>query len=261
MSTEQPCLYVGHTEHQRLRPQVHRLRYNLFQIACPVDRLHEMARDLKLLSIDRFNLFSVTRADHGPPGDEPLEQRLRALIVRQGAPSPARIVMVTMPRLLGYAFNPLTLFYAYDENDRLETLIYEVNNTFGERHHYVLPAKADARGAIRQDCPKDFYVSPFLAMNLHYRFRLKAPGERLFLVVQDHDAEGLLLTATLSAERTALTDSALLKLFIALPLMTLKVIAAIHWEALRLWLKRVPIHRHTPQVAPLSLSAQGTKHP
>ena len=237
-------LFVGDVAHQRLRPKFHKLNYKIFWLCLPLGESD--APRTRLLSRERFNLFSFYQKDYGPAGEGPLLDRIQRLLTRHAKPKAARILCFSMPRILGYVFNPITLFLCRDTEGKLTTVIYEVTNTFRERHHYVLDVTPGTEGHVQQACRKALYVSPFLDMNLSYRFFLKALDERLFLAIQDRDAEGVILSATFAAERQPLGDAKLLSLFLSLPVMTLKVMVGIHWEALKLWWKGVPVHAHHP---------------
>lgn len=238
-------LQVGSVAHRRFRPKPHHLRYRLFLLDLDLDALTTLQS--RVFSIDRFNLFSLRLADYGT-GDAPtLKARVLALLADTGrADAVARVRLITMPRVLGYAFNPLTVYICETAAGDAVAVVYEVSNTFGERHSYVIAAEPDADGTIRQHCPKRFFVSPFLPMDLAYDFRLRTTADGFQLAIRDSDASGTVLTATLATKRHPLTDQELVKLFLRLPLMTLKVIGGIHWEALRLWLKGVPLHDRPP---------------
>jgi DUF1365 family protein len=268
------ALYSGAVVHQRMRPKRHRLRYRVFSLLLDLDELPALSRRLRLLSLNRFNLFSIHLADHG--AGEP--QGPRAHVERQlqaaGLPTGGAIRLLTMPRILGYAFNPISVYYCYAPAadraaagaERLQALLYEVNNTFGQRHSYFVqvpqPQDADdgqAQDTIHQQCSKRLYVSPFLGMEMHYRFRMLPPGERLSVGVQACDGEGTVLAAALQARRRPLTDATLLAAFFTHPLLTLKVVGAIHWEALRLWLKGVRLQpRPAPPPHPVTIVS---RHP
>jgi DUF1365 family protein len=248
------ALYVGHVMHQRLRPARHRLRYGVFSMLFDLDELPALHRRLRLFSLGRFNLFSLRLSDFGA-GDAAgprahVEQHLQAA----GLPTGGPIRLLAMPRILGYAFNPLTVYFCHAADGRLGAILYEVNNTFGERHSYLagVGPRAHEREVIEQRCDKCFHVSPFLGLDMHYRFRVLPPDladERLSVGVTAHDAEGPVLVARLDAQARELTDRALLRAFFTHPLLTLKVVAGIHWEALRLLFKRVPVHDHPQRPA------------
>lgn len=244
------ALYAGHVMHQRLRPLRHSLRYRVFSLLVDLDELPALAARLRLFSLDRFNLFSIHRRDHGagdPDGPRAhVERQLRAA----GLPVGGRIRLLAMPRILGYAFNPLAVYFCHAPDGTLQAILYEVNNTFGERHSYLLPTGPEQDTHwIEQRCDKRMHVSPFLPLDMHYRFRVRPPAEQLSIGVQTHDAQGPVLLARLDACRRPLTDGALLRAFCTHPLLTLKVIGAIHWEALKLWLKGARLHPRPPAPA------------
>jgi DUF1365 family protein len=245
------ALYRGSVMHVRLAPVRHRLRYRVFTLLIDLDELPALAQGLRWLSHNRFNLMSLHDRDHGDPltgGARPGEG-LRAWAERTLgaagiAPPRGRIELLCFPRILGYVFNPLSLWLCRDPEERLRAVIYEVHNTFGGRHAYALPVAAGQdEGGLAQRCGKEFYVSPFIPMNAQYSFRLKAPAEAFSLLIRERGEAGEILRATISGRRRALTDGELLRAFAAHPLMTLKVIAAIHWHALRLWRKGARFHR------------------
>jgi DUF1365 family protein len=230
--------------HRRLRPRIHVLRYGIVSLLFDPEELPALDRRLRLFSRGRFSLFSIRTQDFGDgSGDLPgFAARIAAQAGLEFVPGPVRIL--AMPRMLGFAFNPLVTWFLHDRAGALRAILYEVNNTFGERHHYLLPVTEVAAGPIRQDCAKAFHVSPFLPMDLDYAFRVVPPGERLAVAIEVADAAGPLLSAVHTARRRKLTDPALARAFAAFPLVTLKVVAAILWEAAKLWVKRVPVHRH-----------------
>lgn len=245
------AIYRGNVMHARMAPVQHRFRYRVFTVLIDLDELPALARSLRWLSHNRFNLMSLHDRDHGNrPADgsaqsEPLRVWAERTLCAAGiTPPQGRVELLCFPRLLGYVFNPLSLWLCRDGDDRLKAVIYEVHNTFGGRHAYALPVAAGQdEGAIAQRCGKEFYVSPFIAMDAQYSFRLRAPDESFSLLIRERDEAGEMLRATLSGRRRPLTDRELLKAFAAHPLMTVKVIAAIHWHALRLWRKGVRFHR------------------
>lgn len=258
--SERSGLYRGLVTHRRLRPRAHRLAYRSFWLLLDLDEIDGLAARLKLFSRNRFNLMAFHDADHGEPGDvRPLRRQIEARLAQAGvAADIGAIRLLTLPRVLGYVFNPLSVYYCHRRDGGLAAVVYEVNNTFGDRHVYVLPVAArDAGpGRIRQQCDKALYVSPFLGMDMAYSFSGGAPGETLTLAISASDDEGPVLLAALAARRQPLTDRTILATALALPFATLQVIAAIHWEALKLWLKGVPLvpRRHKPALSPSSAS-------
>lgn len=254
------ALYAGTVMHRRLRPRDHRLRYRVFSLLLDLDELDALHRRLKLLSVNRRNLFSFREADHGDASAPRLRAQVDGWMRRAGLPAAGRVRLLTMPRLLGYAFNPLSVYFCDAPGGALQALVYEVTSTFGERHHYVIPVTpqqardAAAGAAIHQSCAKHMHVSPFIGMAVQYRFTIRPPAEggdaRLQVGVDVHDAQGPLLLATHVARRRPLTDARLLLALLAHPLLTFKVIAAIHWEALLLWGKRVPLQPRPPRAEP-----------
>jgi DUF1365 family protein len=230
-----PGLYLGRVMHRRLKNPPHRFDYASFWLALDLDDFPRLA----LLSRDRFNLFSLHARDHadGAPGD--LRRKIAAKA--EGIDVSGRMILLTMPRLLGFVFNPLSVYVCHDAQGRLSAFVWEVSNTFGARHTYVIAAEPGS--VVRQSAPKRLHVSPFLDMGLSYQFRVEARGDELRLGIIDRDADGPVLAAALTAARRDLTDSALLRLAARAPWATLKVFAAIHWEALRLWWKGAKFRR------------------
>ena len=240
------ALYRGNVMHRRLRPRRHRLAYKLAMVLLDLDELDALDRRLRLFSLDRFNLFSLRPRDYGDGSAVPLRDQVAARLEQAGIRAAGlKVSLLTMPRMLGFAFNPISLYFCVCADGRLAAVLYEVNNTFGQRHTYLLEVSEKSGPLINQASPKRLHVSPFMAMDQHYAFRLLPPAERLALAITSRDADGPLLSAVLDMRREPLSDAALLRTFAAMPLMTFKVVAGIGWEALKLWLKRVPVH-HLP---------------
>ncbi|MEM6487552.1 MAG: DUF1365 domain-containing protein [Pseudomonadota bacterium] len=242
----EPCLYVGHVMHRRLRPFVHGFRYRVFALLLDIDRIEESCARLRLLALDRFGLLGFHRRDHGARDGSALRPWVEARLAEQGLARPAQIWLLSFPRILGYVFNPLSVYWCTDAAGRLQAVVYEVKNTFGDQHPYVMAAATGEDGAARHEQDKRFFVSPFLDMGQRYRFTVHLPGRRLSIRIrQGHAGEGPSddwLIATQHGMRRPLSDAALLRAWAAHPLMTLKVMVAIHWQALRLWLKGARFH-------------------
>jgi DUF1365 family protein len=238
-------LYVGRTVHSRREPRPHRFTYQVFQLLIDIDRVDEALKPLTVLRHGRTGLFSFAERDHGARDGGSLRAWVERTLGEAGLAATARTIrLLCFPRVLGFVFNPISIFFIHGQDGRLEAVIYEVNNTFGQTHAYVVPASGGTEE--HQAADKRLYVSPFYRVEGGYRFRLNPPGERLTLVINKHVADKPDFTASLTAKREPLTDRRLLALFFAMPLMTLGVVVAIHWEAFRLWLKGAPFGARPP---------------
>ena len=236
------ALYAGRVVHARLRPKRHKLSYRVFCVLLDLDEIDVLSRRLKLFAHNSAAVFSFHDRDHGDGGGDLrawVDAQLGAAGVTLAAP---KITMLCYPRILGYVFNPLTVWFCH-EGDVLRAILYEVHNTFGERRTYVIRVTPGAN-AIEQSCSKELYVSPFVPMACAYKFHIQPPDEKVVVAIDETDPQGLLLKASFAGTRQPLTDASLLRALFAYPLMTLKVTAAIHWEALKLWTKGVPVFRH-----------------
>lgn len=237
------ALYKGVVMHHRFTPKRHRFVYRVFSICLNLDELDNLHKRTRLFSVNRFNLFSFHEKDHGE-GNGSLRKQITQLLTDRGCQTAtAHIKLLCYPRVLGYTFNPLSVYFCYNADGLLEVILYEVSNTFGQRHTYLLPANLDNTGHVRHKCDKKMYVSPFMPMDTDYSFRIQPPGHRVAVNIRqsDHITGKAILNATFGGKRSELSDKGLLKAFLAYPLMTVKVITAIHWEALRLWRKKVKI--------------------
>ncbi len=244
------ALYAGKVFHARLRPRKHKLVYRVFSLLIDLDQVEALSRSLKLFGHNRGALYSFHDKDHGD-GKGNLRGWVGAQLGAAGIGLQApTIEVLCYPRIFGYVFNPLTVYFCAD-GGTLKAILYEVHNTFGERRTYVIPV-AEGADAVEQTCAKELYVSPFVPMDCVYQFHIEPPAEKVLLRIDETDGEGLLLRASFAGARRPLTDGALLKALFAYPLMTLKVTAAIHWEALKLWLKGVPLIRHQKAVAKIA---------
>ncbi|WP_297514622.1 DUF1365 domain-containing protein [uncultured Caulobacter sp.] len=236
--TLRSALYAGHVVHDRARPKRHRLRYRVFMLLLDLDEVDVLDRRLKRFSRDRWNLVGFSERDHLDAPATSLKDEVLAKLRAGGlAPDGARISVLAMPRILGKGFNPLSVFFCHDAEGRLVATVHAVRNTFGQRHDYVLPAGPPRGGVVEQRAGKVFYVSPFMPMDLRYAFAIVPPGETVQIGVDVLDEDGLLMTATFAGERRALTDAALWKALAGHPWQVAGVLAAIHWEAVKLVLK------------------------
>ncbi len=242
MTARKSALYFGLVTHRRLKPRRHRLAYRVFQILFDLDELPALSRDLRVFSRNRFNLFSFYDRDHGAGGGD-LRHWVEKHLLAAGidlAGGPIRVLC--HPRILGYAFNPLSVFFCHRRGGDLAAMLYEVNNTFGERHSYLIPVTAADAPVIRQRCAKEFHVSPFIGMEATYHFRVTPPDRTVAIAIREDDSEGTLLHAAFAGQRTGLSDRSLIAAFLRHPLLMLKVIGGIHWEALKLWRKGIAYH-------------------
>ena len=247
------ALYVGSVMHRRFAPRLHRFRYRAFWLLLDLSELGVLSRRLRFFSHNRFNLLSLRDADHGDGSATPLLLQVKNHLSRAGIDIEGGSVrLLCMPRMLGYCFNPLSVYFCSTQDGRLVAILYEVHNTFAERHSYLIPA-GEMTGTIHQRCEKVFYVSPFLDMRLDYEFFLRRPGDQIALAIRVCRASRPVMTACLSGTRRSLSDSALLRAFVTIPAVTLKVTLAIGWEALRLRLKGVRLYDHpAPPAQPVT---------
>lgn len=236
------AIYTGTVIHTRLRPRRHRLSYRVFSLLLDLDEIADLRS--KVLGVERAGLLGFRAADHGD-GKTPLRQWAAGLLAEAGIEwDGGRIELLCYPRMLGFVFNPLTVWFCRSRSGDLRGILYEVHNTHGERHTYVLPAHL-ANGEVHHEAPKTFFVSPFMPAECTYRFRIVPAGDDVVVSIIEHDGEGPLLAASFTGERQPLTDSALLGLLFSYPLMTLKVVAGIHWEAIKLLAKGFRIFDHS----------------
>lgn len=251
-------IYAGRVFHRRLRPRVHALSYRVFYLLLDLDEVAALAKRSRVFSYNGFGLFAFRDRDHGPGEDAPLRPWIEAQLARADVSiAGGRILALTLPRVLGYVFNPLTVYFCHDAAGGLAAMIYEVSNTFGERHSYVIAVEDRTASMVAQGCDKAFYVSPFMGVEGRYHFKVQRPGDRLVMTIRESDAEGALLTASFAGELLPFSDGALIRLFVTHPLLTLKVVGAIHWEALKLWLKGVPLRdRPAPPASPGTVGAR-----
>lgn len=245
------AIYTGRVVHRRLRPKAHLMEYRVFSLLLDLDRLDEIAGQQSILKINRWGLLSFLERDHGD-GSGSLRPWVDLQLGEAGFDAAALNVRVLCyPRILGYVFNPLTVYFCDDDSGRTRVILYQVNNTYGERHTYVLPVEAGMEQApvapIHQACNKAMYVSPFTPMDCRYDFSILPPNDKVCVVIRQSDEKGPLLNASFTGVREDLSTRKLISAMLRHPLMTLKVIAGIHYEAFRLWRKGIPYFSHKPQ--------------
>ncbi|WP_430512490.1 DUF1365 domain-containing protein [Pannonibacter phragmitetus] len=222
---EAASLYAGQVMHARMKPVPHRFSYSVFSLLIDLDRLKEASRQSWFFSHRHFNLLSFHEKDHGPCDGSDLRAHVDRLLAEKGVARPARVLLLCYPRMLGYVFNPLSVYYAYDSEGSLTGIVYEVRNTFGDLHTYVAPVTVDqvSEAGIRQTQDKQFYVSPFLDMVQTYHFRMMPPGETVRVRILETDPDGPSLAATFNGTHNSLTGRTILRECLRMPFMTLKV--------------------------------------
>ena len=248
-------LYVGEVMHQRLRPFGHRFAYRVFSLLVDVDRLAELGRLTPLLSVNGPNVASLRESDHVERPGETLRAFADRMLEGAGLQErAARVLLLAYPRICGYVFNPISVYFAYDGRGELIALIYAVRNTFGQRHTYVAPLEPGdlSPAGVRQSRVKLMHVSPFIGMDARYHFRVLPPGKVVRLRIHETGNGEPLLAATFGAAARELNSVTLAECLLRFPLLTWKIMAGIHWEALKLWLKGAAFHRSPP--APVSAS-------
>ena len=229
------CIYNGEVSHKRFKPVRHFLKYKTFSLFIDLDEINLLDKSISIFSHNKFNIFSFHDNDHGNRDGGCLKDWVLMNIKKFNIESKiTKIKILCYPRIFGYVFNPLSIFYCY-EYDKLKAIFYEVKNTFNEQHTYIFKIKDDQE--IIQKCKKKFYVSPFMDMETYYNFKLLNPDEKLFVFIKQTDVKGTILTASQTGDKKELNFKQLAINFFKYPLMTLKIIGSIHFEALLLWKK------------------------
>lgn len=249
------AIYIGEVVHQRVRHLSHRLRYRLWMLLLDLDEIDAVQSRLRLLPRRALGLISFRTADHGDRSGRPLRRQVEAHLAEAGIDlKGGPIRLLTMPRILGHGFNPISVFFCHRPDGALAALLYEVTNTFQERHSYLVAVPADQTGPVRQSADKAFFVSPFMDMDLTYDFTVRPPDEAVSVVVAVHRGAEPILTASFAGRRRPLIDASLLSAFLSHPLLTWKVVAGIHWEAVKMMLKGARYrHRGPPPNHPVTV--------
>ncbi len=240
------CIYIGNVMHMRLVPRKHKFRYKIFSLFLDIDSLENINARLKLFSLNGFGPISIHYKDHAARNGQELRPWVDSLLAKHDLPAAEKVFLLSFPRIFGFGFNPLSIYFCY-VRENLCSVIYEVKNTHGDQIPYVFPVEVNRDGMIRHQRKKEMYVSPFLDMKQIYFFTIQPPGRRLAVRIKETGAEGKVLIATQNGKFKALTDQNLLKVLLSYPLMGFKVILAIHWHALRLFLKGVRYHSYDDQ--------------
>ena len=234
-------IYSGIITHKRFKPKKHFFSYKTFSLLINLKEIDSIAKKISFFSYNRFNILSFYNVDHGPRNGSSLTEWVKKTLSKSKINiGNGTIKLLCFPRFFGYVFNPLSIFYCYDKNLKLKAILYEVKNTFNEQHTYVFRSPSSSK-VILHKCSKKLYVSPFIEMNTFYNFRLSKPGSNINVLIKQTDAYGTLLIAHQTGKRISLNSNNLLYQFLKHPLMSFKVIAAIHFEAFRLWIKGVKL--------------------
>lgn len=237
------ALYVGTVRHRRLAPKAHSFSYPVYQLLLDLDELPRVEEEVGLFRHDRRGWTALFDRDYLGPAERPVKEKLRDWLAARGhVLGERRVLLLTHARVLGYAFNPVSYYYVLGADGRLDLAVAEINNTFGETFGYVLERRGGEKGISTPRFPKVFHVSPFLPMKLEYEFHLSVPGDSLAVHVDEFEDGNKVFDATFSARRRPLTTSSLATALLAHPLMPAMVIAWIHWQALKLWLKEIPVY-------------------
>ena len=232
-------IYTGTVIHKRFKPKLHTFNYNVFSLLIDLSEIDLLQKTLKIFSYNKFNIISFFNKDHGARDGSSLKHWVIDNLKKNNIESDnIQIKLLCYPRIFGYVFNPLSVFYVYDKNSDLISILYEVKNTFGEQHTYIFKTKKE-QNLIQHVSKKKFHVSPFIQMNCVYFFRLLKPGNKISVIIDVQDPLGKILYASQDGFKSELNNNNLIKSYLKHPLMTFKIIIAIHFEAFKLWTKGI----------------------
>ena len=232
------AIYNGTVIHKRFKPKLHFFKYKVFSLLIDLSELNILDKDISFFSYNKFNLISFFDKDHGDrDGTSLVEWVKKNLNENKINHENIKIKLLCYPRILGYVFNPLSVFYVYNKKEELISILYEVKNTFGEQHTYIFKVEND--NLLQHNCEKKFHVSPFIEMNCNYFFRILKPAQKISVIIDQYQLNEKLLYASQDGTRADFTSSELMKSYLKHPLMTFKIISAIHFEAFKLWAKGI----------------------
>ena len=235
------CIYNGTVIHKRYKPKTHFFKYSVFSLLLDLSELELLNDKIRFFSFNKFNLISFFEKDHGNRDGTSLVNWVKNYLKKnQIETENIKIKLLCYPRIFGYVFNPLSVFFVYDKKEKLVSILYEVKNTFGEQHTYVFRIDNE-NNLIQNNCSKKFHVSPFIQMDCNYFFKILIPGERLSIIIDQYDPTGKILFASQNGKKANLTGKELIKSYLKHPLMTFKIISAIHFEAFKLWIKGIKL--------------------
>ena len=231
-------IYNGTVIHKRFKPKIHFFKYKVFSLLIDLSELNILDKKINFFSYNKFNLISFFDKDHGERNGSSLVEWVKKNLKENKINTEnIKIKLLCYPRILGYVFNPLSVFYIYDSDEKLISVLYEVKNTFGEQHTYIF--KVENNNLIQHSCEKKFHVSPFIEMDCNYFFRILKPAEKISVIIDQYQSNEKILYASQDGKRTEFTSSELIKSYLKHPLMTFKIISAIHFEAFKLWVKGI----------------------
>ena len=232
-------IYTGNVVHKRFKQKIHFFKYKVFSLLLDLSEIHLLDKNLKIFSYNKFNIVSFYDKDHGARDGSSIQNWVIENLKKNNIDTNnIQIKLLCYPRIFGYVFNPLSIFYVYDKNLNLISILYEVKNTFGEQHTYVFKTDIN-NNLIQHTCKKKFHVSPFIEMDCVYFFRLLKPSNTISIIIDQNDKEGKILYASQDGVKSEINNSNLTKSYLKHPLMTFKIIFAIHFEAFKLWSKGI----------------------
>lgn len=233
-------IYTGKVIHKRFKPKEHYFKYNVFSLLIDLNELEEINKYIKFFSYNKFNIISFYDKDHGDRDGSCIKLWVKKNLRNIGIMTEdISIKLLCYPRIFGYVFNPLSTYFIYNKHSELISIFYEVKNTFGEQHTYIF--KAQDEKTVQNKCKKKFYVSPFIEMDCEYHFKTLNPREQLSVVINQNDKDGKLLFASQDGISKDFNNKNLILSYLTHPLMTFKIIGAIHYEAFKLWAKRIKL--------------------